>query len=156
MTKLLQVGNKTYEYPSEGQEAGWGGDATRWAEAVTTALSTVQGPNDITVTTAILANNQAVAADIPGLIFDVSQILFCEVECLVERIYDSGATKISESFKILGNFDGSNFDIGIQSIGSETGINITALNTGQFQYTSSSLANHVSTTIRFKGRTIDT
>ena len=89
MSKLLQVGNKTFEYPSEGQEAGWGGDATRWAEAVTTALGTVQGPNDITVTTAILSNNVSSPTNIPGLTFDVSEILFCEIECLVERIYDS-------------------------------------------------------------------
>lgn len=156
MTKLLRVGNKTYEYPSEGEEAGWGGDATRWAEGVTKALETVQGPNDITITTATLSNNQAAPAIIPGLTFNVSQVLFCEVDFLIERIYDAGATKIAESGKILGNFDGSNFDIAVQTVGSDSGVEITALNSGQFQYTSTELPNHISTTIRFKGRTIDT
>lgn len=155
MSKKLQIGNKFIDYPSDGQEAGWGFDATKFAELVAEALQTVQGPNDILPTSVSLVNNQTSAANIPGLLFNVSEVLFTSVECLVERVYDSGATKVSESFVIVGNFNGTNFNISVERTGDDTGINIDALDSGQFTYTSTDLPNHVSTTIRYQAKTID-
>ena len=54
MPKLLTVGNEEFEFPLEGENAGYGSEITDWAEAVTTALATVQKPNDIPTTSEIL------------------------------------------------------------------------------------------------------
>ena len=56
MSRQLQIGNKVFNYPDTGDNPGWGEDATAWAQAVTTALETVQGTNDIPATTTALAN----------------------------------------------------------------------------------------------------
>lgn len=154
MSKNLQIGSTIFEYPVQGDKPGWGEEATAWAEAVTAALQNVQGPNDILITSATLANNQTTPADIPGLVFNTGQVQSVEVDFLLERVFDAGSTTETESGKILGAYDGTEFSISVESVGN-VGIDITVTNAGQFQYTSDDKANHVSTTIRFKGRTID-
>ena len=154
MSKTLQIGSTTFEYPTEGEKPGWGEEATAWAEAVTDALQNVQGPNDILITSATLTNNQITLANIPGLVFNTGQVQSIEVDYLIERIFDSGSTTIAESGKILGNYNGTDFDISQETTG-DAGVAISINNSGQFQYTSDDKANHISTTIRFKASTID-
>lgn len=155
MAKQLQIGSTIFNYPEQGDNPGWGEDATAWAEAVTDALENVQGVNDILVTSATLANNQSSAANIPGLSFNVGQVESVEVDYFIKRIFDSGASTVAETGKVLGHFDGSDFIISSETTG-ETGTVISALASGQFQYTTSNLANHTSSIIRFRAKTIDT
>jgi len=155
MSKKLQIGSDIFNYPEEGDKAGWGESATEWASAVTDALSTVQGPNDILITSATLANNQAVAADIPGLSFNTGEVQHVSVQFLIIRTFDAGATTVTESGTITGNYDGTDFYIAVESVG-ESGVELTVTSGGQFQYTSDDKTNHVSSEIRFKGQTIDT
>lgn len=154
MAKLLQVGNQTFEYPEQGTELPWGEDATGWAEAVTEALQTVQGPNDKLKTEVTLANNQTTPTDISGLSFNVAAILAVTIEYYVERIYDGGATQIGESGVIRAYYDGTDFNISVQAT-EDAGVDITATNAGQFQYTSDNKANHTSSRIVFTAKTID-
>jgi len=156
MTKTLQIGSETFKYPVQGTNPAenWGEEASEWAEAVTDALATVQGPNDILTTEATLANNQAVAADISGLQFDTGDVRHVSIEFLIRREYDSGSTVDVESGNIIGNYDGTDFYISIDSVG-DSGVEVTVDATGQFQYTSDDKSNHVSSSIKFKARTID-
>lgn len=155
MSKLLQVGNTIFEYPQQGTGEGHGEDATAWAEAVTDALKSVQGPNDILLTTANLGNDVSTQQVIPGLSFNTGQVQHVNVEFLITRIFDSGASTVVESGKIYGNYDGSDFRISVESTGDDTGVEIDVNSSGQFVYTSSNLADHQSSIINFKASTID-
>jgi len=152
MSKTLTVGNESFLYPENGENpsAGWGEEATSWAEAVTTVLGTLQNANDITLTTFSLLDNISVAANIVGLRFSTVQVIHVKVEFIIERIV--GTTVYAESGYILGNYDGTDFFISQESVG-DAEITISVTNAGQFQYTSSNLG-HDSCTIKFKANTI--
>ena len=155
MSIQLQVGNDVFNFPQQGETAPWGEDVTAWAEAVTDALTTVQGPNDILITQAPLANNQTTLANIAGLTFNTGQVQAINVPFLVKRTYDSGSTVVTESGAIIGNYNGTEFVISIDSVG-DSGIEFDITNGGQIQYKTSSLANHIESVIYFKATTIDT
>lgn len=155
MTKILQVGNNIFEYPQQGTGPGHGEEATAWAEAVTESLANFLGPNDILLTSANLANNTATQQVIPGLAFNTGQVQHINIEFLIVRIFDLGATKVVESGKVYGNFNGSDFRISVESTGDDTGVEIDVNPSGQFIYTSSNLADHQSSVVFFKAQTID-
>jgi hypothetical protein len=155
MSKTVIVGSTTFTIPEAGDNPGWGEDVTAWICAVTDALDNVQGTNDLLVTSATLANNQTTAANITGLSFNIAQVESVEIDYFIEREFDSGTSTVTETGKILGSYDGTDFTISSETT-DETGTVISVLSTGQFQYTTSNLANHVSSIIRFRARTIDT
>lgn len=154
MPQTLTIGSESFDYPLQGETAGYGEEAASWAKAATDALASVQGPNDILATSASLTNNQTTAADIPGFVFNTAEVIGIECEYTFKRIYDSGATTVMESGKIMGHYDGSVFTISIDSIG-DAGILFSITNAGQIQYTTTNLTNHTSSTIVFKAKTID-
>ena len=155
MPKQVQIGSDIFNIPVEGENPPYGEDLTAFFEAIATALSTVQGPNDIPTTTAILANNTTSATNVPGLIFAASSTLGISVEYLITRIYDSGATTVAEYGVIQGHYDGTDFLI-TREFDNDSGLKFSITSVGQIQYTSSNLPNHISTDIRFKAKTIDT
>lgn len=154
MSKTLQIGSETFEYPENRENPGWGEEATGWAEAVTDAIANVQGPNDILTTSANLNNNQAVAANVNNFRFDTSEVQAISAEYLIIRVYDSGSSTVTESGEIIGNYNGSDFVISQDAVG-DAGITFSITSVGQVQYISSNLTNHVSSVIRFKAKTID-
>lgn len=154
MSKTLQVGTEVFEYPDNLQNPGWGEEASDWARAVTDLLGTLRGPNDISITSFTLQNNQSTDANISGLRFATSQVVQCEISYMIKRVYASGTTVISESGKILGSYNGTTFTIVRESAGDECGITIDVDATGQFKYKSTNLTNHVSSTIKFAATTI--
>jgi hypothetical protein len=154
MSKTLQVGTEVFEYPDNLQNPGWGEEASDWARAVTDLLGTLSGPNDIAITSFTLQNNIAVDTSIIGLRFATSQVVQCDITYIIKRTYDSGATVVSESGRIIGNYNGSVFSISRESAGDDCGVSISVDGTGQFKYQSSNLANHVSSTIKFAATTI--
>jgi hypothetical protein len=101
-----------------------------------------------------LAGEKTQAADINGLAFDTSKVQGVEVDYFVSRTFDSGSSTVTEQGKILGSYDGTEFSISLEATGS-SGVNITVTSTGQFQYVSDDKANHVSSVIRYRARTID-
>lgn len=152
--RTVQIGSDIYRIPIEGTSAPWGQEVSDFLIGVADALGQVQGPNDILITSATLANNQSSAANIPGLVFSAGTVQAIDVTYLITRVYDGGASTIAESGKILGNYDGTTFSISQQFVGN-SGVLLSILNSGQMQYTSSNLASHVSTTIKFSAKTID-
>lgn len=152
MSVELTIGNETFEYPENGTnpQEQWGEEATEWARAVTAVLSTIQSPNDITLTTYTLNDNVSTPTNIVGLLFSTTAVIHVEVEYIIQRVV--GATVYTESGKILGNYDGTDFYISTETVG-DSGIEVSVTSTGQFQYTSTNLG-HDSCIIRFKGSAI--
>lgn len=158
MSITLTVGSETFEIPVQGGSAPWGEETTSFLQAVSEALTTVQGPNDILLTSATLGNNILAPTSIPGLSFNTGDVKSVFVEYLIERVYNpgSGNETITESGLIIGNYNGSEFNISVQSSGNEdSGVDINVDNSGQFTYTSDDKPTHVSMTISYKAKTID-
>ena len=133
MPKILIVGNDEFLYPEEGDNAGYGESATAWAEAVTTALQTVQQPNDVPVTTAAILNNIAIPTSILGFSFNTSEVIAISGEYIVRRTTDS--QNLVQNGKIEGNFDGNAWNIVHEHINS-AGISFDITSSGQITYTS--------------------
>lgn len=154
MAKNLQIGSTIYEYPEPGEGAGWSEGATSWAEGVTDALATVQGPNDIILETATLANNQFTPVNVVGLSFDTGQVQHVTIEFLLIRSYTDATPTETESGTIIGNYNGSDFFISPDSVG-DVGVDFSITSVGQVQYVSEDRDNTDNLTIKFKARTID-
>jgi hypothetical protein len=157
MTKLLTVGDESFNFPEQGN-VGWGEEATDWAEQVSNTLANVVGPQDILLRETPLNNNQTTFADVVGLKFDVSKVQQVIVEGLITRKYTDGFTE-AESFRAEGIYDGSNFYITIERSGSaDTEVTLEVLASGQFQYKSGNklhLGNATDTiSIKYRGQAI--
>jgi len=139
MPKILTVGSEEFDFPLQGENAGYGEQITDWAEAVSDALATVEQPNDITRTSATILNNQSSPVSIAGFLFDSAEVLSFQATYVVVITTSSPATQVTESGTILGNYTGSDWVIAQQNVGtSGVAFDITA--GGQVQYTSSNVA----------------
>jgi len=154
MSKQLQIGNKIFDYPEAGDNPGWGEDTAAWAEAVTEALQSVQGPNDILTTSTALSNNVSTPTPVAGLSFDLSQVRRITAEYFIVRVFDAGATTVTESGTILGDYNGTELAISVEAVG-DSGVRFDANNTGQILYTSDDKTDNVSITLTFEAKTID-
>lgn len=155
MSKTLTVGNESFEFPVEGQNPGYGTEVTDWAEAVTNALSIVQKPNDILLTTATLANNVSTPTNIPGFSFSTAEVVAIECRCLVSRTTTVPAAVYTDVQYIEGYFDGTDWGYSIRRTGN-SGVLLSITPAGQVQYTSSNLpgATHVGEIV-FEARVIN-
>lgn len=151
MPKTLQIGNQTFEYPVQGN-GNWGEEATAWAEAVTEALETVQGPEDILITEAILNNGSN--GDVSGLLFDSSVVQQINVEGLITRTFTDSTPTQADAFIAIGSYNGSTFSISAEYVGNDAGVTLNITNVGQFTYIAENKANTDTITIRFKGKAI--
>lgn len=139
MPKLLTVGNEEFEFPLEGENAGYGSEITDWAEAVTTALATVQKPNDIPTTSEILLNPDILLntpSAIPGFSFPTAEVIAIEAKYLFKRSYttiaEGNVVRMEVGF-IEGFFNGSEWGISIRTTG-DSGILVTINSAGQMRY----------------------
>lgn len=166
MSKDLQIGSNIYEYPSPGEPAGWSEGASDWAEGVTNALATVQGPNDITLESDTLT---ATSGNIDGFLFDSATVQGFDAQFVVTRTYTDNTPKEVESGDIIGNAANGEFSISVSSIG-DVGITFSILSqseidalpipdpskvAGQIQYTLEQRDNTQNVQIKFKAKTID-
>jgi len=140
MPKLLTVGNEEFEFPLEGENAGYGSEITDWAEAVTIALGTVQKPNDIPTTAEIPLNADIALntpAPIPGFSFPTAEVIAIEAKYLFKRSYTtiSGDVVVMEVGFIEGFFNGQEWGISIRTTG-DAGVSITIDAFGQMKYAS--------------------
>jgi hypothetical protein len=142
MPKLLTVGNEEFEFPLEGENAGYGSEITDWAEAVTVALETVQKPNDIPTTAEIPLDANVIVGStnaIPGFSFSTAEVIAIESKYLFRREWTIGTAdyiKMEVGF-IEGYFDGAptpqGWGISIRTTG-DAGILITINSSGQLLY----------------------
>lgn len=150
MTKKLQIGNEIFDYPVQG-DGNWGEEATAWAEAVTDAVAETFGPNDIKLISATLNDNQTTPADIPSLLFNTAEVLGVDVFFIIER---QGTVNTSEYGNLALNYDGTTWKSQQDGLG-DTDIILSITAAGQVQYTSSAYPGHISSSIRFRAKTID-
>jgi hypothetical protein len=100
---------------------------------------------DIAQTNFSFANNQSVAANITGLVFNNSSVRSFVSEVAIER----GTS--SEAYILNGvNINGT-FSMSQESVGDDTGVEFSITSSGQVQYTST---DGVSGTIRFRARSL--
>jgi len=138
MPKLLTVGSEEFEFPLEGENAGYGSEIKDWAEAVSTALETVQKPNDIPTTSEIPLNPDILLntpSAIPSFSFPTAEVIAIEAKYLFKRTYTIGITnyiKMEVGF-VEGFFDGTNWGISIRTTG-DAGVLITINSTGQMLF----------------------
>ena len=154
MSKQLQIGSEIFNYPEQGQNPGWGEDATAWAEAVTDALASVVGPNDILTTSTALSNNVTSATPVTNLSFNLIEVRKAVINYVVVRVFDSGSTTIVESGEMIADYDGTDFNLAVQA-SDDSGIRFDANTAGQITYTSDDKTNNVSITMTFNAKTID-
>lgn len=142
MPKTLIVNNTPYEYPTSGDEPGWGGEATGWAEAVTDVLSDLLGPNDLLETAFNVANNQLVAADVTGLVLNAASVRAAEISYSIYR--QTATSSVVESGKINVAYNNASpnpnkWEMNQGSVLGDAGVIFTITNSGQVQYTSSNI-----------------
>lgn len=156
MPKTLTVNNTPYDYPTAGDEPGWGGEATGWAEEVTNVLNNLLGPDDILETSFNIANNQNSVADITGLVFNAGSVRSAIVEYAVYRISDSNPSGNAETGEMHIVYDNSaGWSIGIGSVVGNSGVNFSITAAGQIQYTSTDIGSVGYTgIIKFKARAL--
>lgn len=154
MSKPLTIGSETFDFPINGQNSGWGEQVTDWAEAVTNALQTVQGPADILLTTANIINNQSTFVNINGFSFSTATVEAFTAEYYVLRTTAIPAASKVESGHISGNYDGTAWLISIQNTG-DAGIDFQITSGGQLQYkTDNMVGSNYSGVIKFKAKSI--
>lgn len=131
MPKILTIGTDEYEFPLEGENAGYGSEITDWAEAVTGSLSTVERPGDIINKTGIIVDNQVDFIAIPEFSFSSAIVASFESKYLIERTSSAGSKR--EFGHIDGYHDGSDWVISIRSVGNaNVDFDITPI--GQVRY----------------------
>lgn len=136
----LTIGNRTFQYPDVGTEAGWGEDATGWAEAVTELLASLSTPGDILPASFAIQNNVNVATNISGLFFNSGIVRAANVNYAVYRVSDSSPNGVAESGVLLIDLNetapiGQKWQLS-QIKNGNGGINFSITDSGQVQYTS--------------------
>lgn len=157
MAIQLVVNGNTYLYPENRNSPSWGEDASAWAEAVTNVLADIAGANDITQTSATIANNQSSATNVSGLSFDTTEVRGAIVEYSVYRVTTgSGATEAVETGLMFLSYlsTAGTWDIATQH-GGGAGVTFTVTNAGQVRYTSTNFTgSSYSGLIKFRARSL--
>lgn len=105
---------------------------------------------DIVETSFSAANNQAVAADVTGLLFAPATVR--GFKALVTVSIDA-TSDLFETFELIGVNKGSSFDMAVSSVGDDSGLVFSITAAGQVQYTSTDIAGFVSNTVKFRATT---
>jgi len=154
--KVLTVNNTPYNYPTSGDEPGWGNDATGWATGVTEVINDFLGPDDILQTAFNLANDQAAPTDVVGLTFNAATVRSAVIDYSVYRISDANPTGNTESGQMHIVYDGAaGWSIGIGGIVENAGVAFTITAAGQIQFTSTDIgALNYSGTMKFRAKAL--
>lgn len=136
MSIALVVNGNTFLYPTNRQSPSWGEQATAWAQAVTEVLNTLQGTDDIPLTTATISNN-VTDQSIVGLNFDPTQSRGAIITYSVNRFTDGvGGVERAEVGYIYATYIASTTTWTVVVAGSGTaGISFGMTSLGQVTYT---------------------
>lgn len=142
MSRNLTVNNNTFPYPDDGDEPGWGGAATDWAEEVTDVLEVLLGADDIPETTFNVANNISSPLDVVGLVFNPAVVRSAVVDYSIYR--STNTTELAEKGRMEliyknGGTPGSKWTIGRAFFGDDAGLTFTMTDAGQIQYVSTNV-----------------
>ncbi len=160
MPTSITVNNIPIEYPSPGDEPGWGEEATTFAEEVANVLEDLNNSNDILETSFSVGNGQT-GQPVTGLAFNTGAVRSAEVSYSVRRVTDSSASGNIEAGTMTAVYDdnggsGSKWFLAVGNIaGPGAGITFTISDAGQVLYTSTSIAGaNYDGEMRFRAKTI--
>lgn len=139
-TVQLIINGKTFDYPKPGTEPGWGEDATDWAEEVTLVLNSLLGEGDIIETTFQLSNNQAVATDVNGLLFNSSTVRSAKVDYTIYITTSTNELLETGILYLQYKSDAAEWTMAQQFVGDVSGLTFTITTSGQVQYTTTNVA----------------
>lgn len=151
MAIRLRLGDEVFDIPTVG-DSNWGEQVTLYLRKNSEIIATIQGPQDILLTEAALTSG-ASSQPINGLSFDTSTVQQIQVEGLITREFTSGDPTV-DSFKCDGVFDGSDFYINADFIGTDAKVSLDINAAGQFIYSAENVANTSNLTIKFRARAI--
>lgn len=137
------INNKTFQYPSDGNDPSWGQDATDAFLEIANVVNTILAPGDILQTTFDINDNASIPVTIQGLAFDSSLSRSAKIVYSVYRksnnnpsgnaetgeidiIYDNLAP-VNQKWKMTQNKNG------------ESGVVFAISDLGQFTYTSTQI-----------------
>lgn len=150
MSIPLIISGNQFNYPANRESPSWGAQASDWAVAVTGVLNTLQGANDIGLTTALINNNISVPANVVGCLFDPTQVLGAIVTYAVTRRTDSNEVGGTGHLFLTYLGESAVWDV-VAAGGDNSGVTFTITSLGQLQYVSSNiLGTNYSGSIRFK------
>lgn len=156
MSKTLIVDNTPYNYPTSGDEPGWGNDATGWAEAVTAVLNDLVGPNDILETAFNVANNQTSFTNVTGLVFNAASVRSADITYSLFRVSTASPSGHTETGTIQLAYDNNlGWSINQGNILGDAGVLFDVTAGGQIQYKSTDIGalNYIGT-MKFRAKTL--
>lgn len=156
MPRILIVNNTPYNYPTSGDEPGWGNDATAWAVGVTDVLNDLLGPNDILETAFNVANNQTSFADVTGLLFNAASVRSAEISYAIYRVSTANPSGQTETGTIQIVYDNAvGWSINQGNILGNAGVIFQVTNSGQIQYKSTDIGsiNYIGA-MKFRAKTL--
>lgn len=160
MSITLTVNGIPFEYPTPGQEPGWGEAATDWATEVTEVLGELLGPNDIIQTTFNIQNNIAVFTNIASLSFDPGEVRGALIDYTIYRTSDANPSGQAEGGSIKIVYDnsagaGSKWIWTVYGVAGNSGVTFNLTDAGQFQYQSTDIgAVGYSGTMTFRAKAL--
>ena len=163
MPVTLTVNNIPYEYPVPGDSPGWGQPATDWATEVTLVLNELLGSTDIVQTPFAIANNITSSTSVVGLSFNTGLVRAAFINYSIYRTYTASgpvASDVAEAGQMIAVYDnlaatGSKWSLTIGPVNGNSGVTFTITDSGQIQYTSTSLGISGGTGVmRFSARTL--
>lgn len=156
MPKTLTIGSQDFDVPIQGDNPDYGETLTDFFEAIADALESVQGPDDILLTTSNIANNQSSAASISGFLFSSTTVKSFIAEYYIERTTVTPAESKIENGVLTGHYNGSTWVFSNGPITGDAGIVFSITAGGQVQYTSDNMTgSSYSGSIKFKAKTIN-
>jgi hypothetical protein len=149
MTKKITVGTESFNYPITG-DSSYGEGATDTIVALAGAVGEFFGPGDIKTSETALADGTT--ADVTGLSFDISFVQRIQIKGFITRTFIS-SPDVLEAFTIEGVLSGSEFVISKTYDGEDTEV-VLFMTGGQVRYTSLSVADTNTLTIKYQASTI--
>jgi hypothetical protein len=152
----LTVSGSAYQYPENRDAAGWGEEATAWAQAVTSALTNVSGTGDIPQTSFSLENSGG-PLPITDFAFDPLQVRAAICEYAIYRKTDTAGDERIEVGTIHLGYKtvADTWEITVSGAGN-AGVTLSITDAGQVEYTVSEPLDgaNYSGAIKFRARAL--
>lgn len=114
-------------------------------------IPAVGSPGDLQEGTFAAANNQAVAANVTGLVFSnaVVRSFVAHVSVAI-----SATSSLFEEFELHGIQRGADWSMSIESTGDESGVAFTITAAGQIQYVSANISGFTASSVHYRAQTL--
>lgn len=139
MSIPVVISGTTFQLPTQGVNPPWGTDLTAIIQALVTVANTTSGANDISTTSFTVANNQVASSNITGLAFDTSQVRSAIISYSIYRSTTSNELSEVGQLYITYSSVAQSWEL-VRTAAGNSGMEFTITNSGQMQFTSSSLS----------------